>query len=74
MAKRGDLIGCKILFDQSYDGILTVLFTFNGKVIGEAEVEEGKELYPFIVIDGEGITLLFKVSKTIKALYSFLSF
>lgn len=64
MAKRGDLIGCKIEFDQSRDGIFPVSFTLNGKVIGEAKVNggKGKEFYPFIGIGWEGITLLFKVS------------
>ncbi|KAK3738724.1 hypothetical protein QZH41_018091, partial [Actinostola sp. cb2023] len=62
MAHRGDLIGCKILYDRpSRDHTLPVSFTLNGRVIGEATITNDVNVfYPFVGIGWEGITLLFK--------------
>lgn len=77
MAQRGDLIGCRILFndDESRNVFLPVSFTLNGRVIGEAKVKgrsklDGQwtenEFYPFIGMGSDGITLLFKVCRSKK--------
>lgn len=63
MAHRGDLIGCKILFEKSRDEEIPVHFTLNGQVIGEATIKEGQDFHPFIAIGWEGIVLLFKVKR-----------
>ncbi|KXJ30207.1 hypothetical protein AC249_AIPGENE13093 [Exaiptasia diaphana] len=63
VAKRGDLIGCKVLFDcQSNDGILPMSITLNSRVIGKAEIRPGgKDLFPFVSFGNEGTTVLFKL-------------
>jgi len=76
MARRGDLLGCKVLFNETSQntGTVPVVFTINGREIGRATVQRYTEsydpmakleyeLYPFVGIGWEGVSLLFKVSK-----------
>jgi hypothetical protein len=67
MASRGDLIGCKILYDKQKNGKLPVSFTLNGRVIGEANLTShdgfpSGPFYPYVGIGSEKISLLFRVS------------
>ncbi|KAK3735958.1 hypothetical protein QZH41_018382 [Actinostola sp. cb2023] len=68
MAYRGDLIGCKILYDKptiDADGAsLPVSFTLNGRVIGEGSIateRSSAKFYAFIGIGWENINLVFRV-------------
>jgi hypothetical protein len=66
MAYRGDLIGCKILYDKQKDDELPVSFTLNGRVIGDAKLTnrdgfQAGSFYPYVGIGWKGISLLFRV-------------
>ena len=63
MAYRGDLIGCKLLYDKERDGKLPVSFTLNGRVVGEAEVSSTTtNYYAYVGMGWKGISLVFRVS------------
>ena len=63
MAYRGDLIACEVDFRGVPEGKVSVLFFLNGIKIARSSVEytEGNELFPFVSLGSEGITVLTKV-------------
>ena len=63
MAYRGDLIACEVDFREVPEGKVSVLFFLNGIKIARSSVEytEGNELFPFVSLGSEGITVLTKV-------------
>jgi hypothetical protein len=65
IARIGDMIGCRILYEEKKDQTLPVSFTRNGRVIGTAmlNIKDGKDFYPYVGIASEATTLLFRVSK-----------
>ena len=84
MARRGDRIGCTVLFDKSRDadGKIPVFFTLNGSEIilesGESRGESfifmdfTKPLFPFIGMT-VGSRVLAKVRSTLKPTYQVFS-
>ena len=63
MAYRGDLIACEVDFSGNLEGKVTVLFSLNGREVARSSLEytEGNELFPFVSLGSEGITVLTKV-------------
>lgn len=65
MADRGDLLGCEILYGRERNNYLPVLFTLNGRVIGEGTIENGNStagrFYAFVGIGSQEISVRFKV-------------
>ena len=84
MARQGDCIGCKVLFEnvRDVDGKIPVFFTLNGRrIILQDEESEGesmifmdfkKLLFPFISMT-EGSSVLAKVRSTLRSTYQVLS-
>ena len=60
MAYRGDLIACEVDFKR---GKVSVLFSLNGREVARSSLKytEGNELFPFVSLGSEGITVLTKV-------------
>uniref|UniRef100_A0A6P8IXW9 Transient receptor potential-gamma protein-like n=1 Tax=Actinia tenebrosa TaxID=6105 RepID=A0A6P8IXW9_ACTTE len=64
MADRGDLLGCELLYGRESNDDLYILFTLNGRKIGEGTIENGnsnaKRLYAFVSIGSQEISVRFK--------------
>ncbi|XP_066021554.1 uncharacterized protein [Pocillopora verrucosa] len=63
MAYRGDLIACEVDFSGNLEGKVSVLFSLNGREVARSSLEytEGNELFPFVSLGSEGITVLTKM-------------
>ena len=63
MAYRGDLIACEVDFSGNLEGKVSVLFSLNGREVARSSLKytEGNELFPFVSLGSEGITVLTKV-------------
>ena len=63
MAYRGDLIACEVYFSEVPERNVSVLFFLNGREVARSSVEltVGNELFPFVSLGSEGITVLTKV-------------
>ena len=64
MAYRGDIVGCRVLFEEESFGVIPVSFTLNGREIGRAKLamKEWPLIYPFVGMAYQGISTLFSVS------------
>ena len=63
MAYRGDLIACEVYFSEVPERNVSVLFFLNGREVARSSVEltVGNELFPFVSLGSEGVTVLTKV-------------
>ncbi|XP_022792221.1 uncharacterized protein LOC111331379 [Stylophora pistillata] len=63
MAYRGDLIACEVDFENVSKGEIPVLFSLNGKEVARSSMKYtlGQELFPFVSLGYEGITVLTKM-------------
>ena len=66
MADRGDLIGCRVMFQMAEKGIVPITFTINGRPITNvlfciAFAQEDLELFPFVSMGHEGVVVAARV-------------
>ena len=62
---RGDLIGCRIGFDEAQDGKIPICFSLNGQAVAKVSIKMGSEksdIFPFVGMRHKGIRVLAKVS------------
>jgi len=64
MVYRGDLIGCRVGFDEVQDGKIPIYFSLNGQAVAKVSIKLGSEksdIFPFVGMRHKGIRVLAKM-------------